>query len=548
MISPAKVFSKANIKLVLGGWALVFPTAFKRRSKRPVGLSLIRPFAVALFSLSLAACGGAGDTRFDTAVGGTNYSAGDIDVSRYVAIGDSLTAGYKDGSLYLDGQLDSLPNILAGLLAEVGGGSFAQPLVSDNLGGLLLLGSPLPGAANQQPRLVLTSVDGNLTPVRQSGTPTTDIADIQVGPFNNLGLPGAKSFHLSAAAYGDISGLAGATANPYFVRFASSSTTSVLADALAQVPTFFSLWIGANDILFYAAAGGTGNDSSTSPAYGLASEDITDPVNVFAPSYTGLVAALRSTGAKGVLINIPAIIDIPFFTTVTFNALPLDDASAAAANAAYAAYNAGLSAALAGLLITQAEADMRTIAFAAGQNAIVIEDENLTDLSGLGLPNYRQASADDFILLPLASTLGSERIPGDPTTLIGIGSPLIDAEVLTADEASEVEAARGAYNTTISGLAAADEHLAFFDVAALLEDLNDGDGISYGTGSVDSTFASGGAFSLDGIHPTARGYAIIANGIIDQLNESFNADLPRADPGTYSEVFFEFPDGFDFSP
>ena len=45
------------------------------------------------------------------------------------------------------------------------------------------------------------------------------------------------------------------TANPYFVRFASSATTSVIADFISQKPTFFSLWIGNNDVLLYALAG-----------------------------------------------------------------------------------------------------------------------------------------------------------------------------------------------------------------------------------------------------------------------------------------------------
>ena len=511
-------------------------------------LRLAKVFSLSALCVGLVACGGAGDTRFDDPVGDNTYSSGDVDLSRYVVIGDSLTAGFKDGSLYLDGQLDSFPNILAGLFAEVDGGEFSQPLVSDNLGGLLLFGNPLPGAIDQLPRLVLTNASGKLAPIRQPGTRTTEISNLQVGPFNNLGVPSARVFHLTAAGYGDIAGLAGGTANPYFARFATSTTTTVVADAVAQAPTFFSLWIGANDILSYASGGGTGNDSTTAPAYGVASGDITDPVNVFAPTYTAIVNALTATGAKGVLINIPAITDIPFFTTVPFNALSFDSATAAAANAAYTAYNAGLASAVSGSLITQLEADSRTISFSSGQNAIVITDERLTDLSGLGLPNYRQATEADFILLPLSSTLGTERTQGDPTTTIGVGSPLLDSEALTAEEVDEIEAARVAYNTTISTLAAADANLALYDAAALLADLNDGDGINYGTGSVDSTFATGGAFSLDGVHPTARGYAIIANGIIDSINTTFNAELPKTDPGNYTEVFFEFPSGFDFSP
>ena len=33
-------------------------------------------------------------------------------------------------------------------------------------------------------------------------------------------------------------------------------------------------------------------------------------------------------------------------------------------------------------------------------------------------------------------------------------------------------------------------------------------------------------FSLDGVHPNARGYAVIANEIIKVINEHYNANLP----------------------
>lgn len=76
-----------------------------------------------------------------------------------------------------------------------------------------------------------------------------------------MGVPGAKSYHLLANGYGSVAGLQTnpPSSNPYFVRFASSDTTSVIADALAQDPTFFTLWIGNNDVLSYATSGGVGN-------------------------------------------------------------------------------------------------------------------------------------------------------------------------------------------------------------------------------------------------------------------------------------------------
>ena len=45
--------------------------------------------------------------------------------------------------------------------------------------------------------------------------------------------------------------------NPYYARFATApGTSTVLGDALAVNPTFFTFWLGNNDILGYAAGGG----------------------------------------------------------------------------------------------------------------------------------------------------------------------------------------------------------------------------------------------------------------------------------------------------
>ena len=66
----------------------------------------------------------------------------------------------------------------------------------------------------------------NTTPVSIDGEPTTIITDVTPGPYNNTGIPGAKSFHLLSDSYGDLTGLSTGTANPYFTRIASSATAS----------------------------------------------------------------------------------------------------------------------------------------------------------------------------------------------------------------------------------------------------------------------------------------------------------------------------------
>ena len=494
-----------------------------------IGLTIV--FAV------VSAC----DADFKNSVGdASNLNSGTADFSKFVSVGDSLTAGYADGALYLTGQENSYPAILAKQFALVGGGSFEQPLVSDNLGGLLFGGVANPSFGN---RLVLDASTTPPSPGPIAGNPTTEVigSGLNGSAFNNMGVPGAKSFHLGAPGYGDAAGLAGGTANPYFVRFASSATTTVITDAAVQQPSFFVLWIGNNDVLSFAASGGAGVDQvgNFDPStYG--STDITDPT-AFAGVYSGLVGALAANPAtKGVLVNVPDVSTIPFFTTVPYNAVPLDQTTADTLNTAFAAYNGGLAAAQGLSLITADEVTQRTITFAAGQNAVLMLDEDLADITAVNpaLVKMRQATANDLVILPTSTKIGTLATPGDPSTAFGVAEPLVDEDVLTEKEIEAINTARIAFNATIKAAADANANLIHVDVAAIMAELNDS-GISFGTGFVESTYATGGAFSLDGVHPTARGYAVISNIIIDAINAGFGATIPKVDPGESTTVFFK---------
>jgi hypothetical protein len=41
------------------------------------------------------------------------------------------------------------------------------------------------------------------------------------------------------------------------------------------------------------------------------------------------------------------------------------------------------------------------------------------------------------------------------------------------------------------------------------------------------------------VHPTARGYAVIANAIVDTINTGFSANVHKVDPATYPTVFLK---------
>lgn len=443
--------------------------------------------------------------------------AGSADFSNFVAVGNSLTAGFTDGALFKAGQNNSFPNILAGKMALIGGAdNFTQPWMNDNNGGLLLGGQKI-----QNQRFYF---DGS-GPALIDGEPTTDLLNAVAGPFRNMGVPGAKSFHLLAKGYGNLAGLATGKANPYFVRMASNPNASVMEDVMAQNPTFFSLWIGNNDVLGYAISGGTGvNQAGNLDPSTYGGSDITDP-NVFAQVYNGLVATLTSGGAKGVVANIPYVTTIPYFTAVPYNPVPLDQATADMLNGAFAPYNGGLLQAESFGMISAAERAARTIHFIEGNNAVTIVDEDLTDLSALGLPSYRHATANDLLVLTSSTFIGST-VGGNPQLINGVSVPLDDKWVLIPGEQEEIKKATDLFNITIKNIANG-AGLAFIDANAMMQQMADG-GFQSGDFTLTSDLVVGGAFSLDGVHLTARGYAAVANEMLKAVDMTYGSNFEVA--------------------
>jgi lysophospholipase L1-like esterase len=465
-----------------------------------------------LVSLAFVACNNDDE---DTTPAEVPVTPGSAVFTKYVALGDSFAAGYSDGALFIKGQGGSYANILSQQFTAAGGGEFKTPLTSDNVGGLLFGGTPNPKFG---PRLAILGFNPDGTP-KIAPVPfasTTEVMAHITGPFNNLGLPGAKSYHLIAPGYGNPAGLSLGTANPYFVRFATAPGTTVLKDATDQNPTFFSLWIGGNDVLGYATTGGDGTDPIT-------------PTATFNFAYDKLVTDLTAKGAKGVVANLPYVSALPFFTTVGFNPLTLGAAQVTALNSAYASYNGGLVAAKNAGLITEAERVQRTINFVVGKNGAVMIDEYLTDITGVnpGLIKLRQTTNKDYIVLSSQGTSAKDHLSAGNGTAV----PLQDRWVLSESEVKELKTATDAYNVTIEATATA-KGLAFVDTRATMAQVST-TGINFGNFNMTSAYVTGGAFSLDGIHPSARGYGLIANIFIDAINVKYGSTLRHVDLSTY---------------
>ena len=506
-----------------------------------------------LVSLTFVACNNNNDTAIvSNSSDGLPLTAGSADFSKYVSLGNSLCAGYSDSGLFKAGQENSYPNILSKQFALVGGGEFKIPYMNDNVGGLLLGGIQIQG-----PRLYLAP--GNIpTPV--SGTTTTEITNILTGPFNNMGVPGAKSFHLLAPNYGNVAGVALGLANPYFVRFASSPSATIIGDAVAQSPTFFSLWIGNNDVLGYATSGGIGVNQlgNVNPAtYG--GNDITDPT-VFASVYSTLLNQLTANGAKGVVANIPFVSSVPFFTTVPTNPIPgLSPAQAGQLNQLFGGINAALAGAgLPSRFVTIVTDDGNPAT--TEKNPLLIIDESLVNIStqitaaliSAGYPaptagylgnlygrarHARNTSGDsDYILLTSRGIIGTNQSGAPaPFNVIGVSNPMQDSRVLTAAENAEIVTATTAFNASIAALASA-KGLAFVDANAILNQVNNGGLVSNGY-TMTSTYVTGNSFSLDGVHPSPKGYALIANKFLEAINAKYGSNFKGVNLGQYQILY-----------
>lgn len=426
-------------------------------------------------------------------------TAGSLDLTRYISVGNSLTAGYADGGLYLAGQQNSYPSIIAKQMAYVNPSlTFSQPLFSASqangsgyikLTGFDANGNPIPA-----------NVTTNLAYVGQATVPgygTVNLMAKYTGAIDNYGVPGIKLLHLTSAFYPNV--------NPFFDRMLSTTspnnTTNYLSLITSKPFTFFTNWLGNNDALGYATGGGGGYTGA---------DALTDQTT-FTQLYTLLVSTLTATGAKGACATIPDVTTIPYFTTVT-PALLLAGAQAAAQKANITPLPAAIyilastdAAATAYSPRAATAADLVTLTFPTALlgKPTVDANNNVTNPYPYGLHPY---------------------------------NPIESKYILDPNEQALVKTAVTGYNTTIKTIAAS-KGLAVFDAFAFLTNLK-ANGLLINGVSLTSNYISGGIFSLDGVHLTPRGYSIVANEYIKVINAQYGSTIPQANVSSYGGVIF----------
>jgi hypothetical protein len=457
---------------------------------------------------------------------------GSADFTSYVAIGNSLTAGFQSGGLANFGIETSYPAILSQQFAKAGGGAFALPLFTDaqkdgsgylKFFGLTSAGSPIilsPGQsttvtpAGQTTARTFTNpaadyklgYTGNRLPSPPFGSGLQELAAFNTSQPDNLGVPGisvlsadataasvtnvvfpAPVLNATARAYGNV--------NNYYQRLlpaADRGTKDYVTFIGQKNPTFFTCWMGNNDVLTYATNGAVIDANNPFSA-------MTDTTN-FGRGYRNIVRTITKNGTvKGVIANIPNVANVPYFTAV------------------------GVPAIIAGIKA----------------NPLIPNAANASLYITTGTGSVREATATDLLTLPSSAVIGSASTPpgGLP---VGVGysatlaNPLPSQYVLDATELAAIQARTTQLNNIIAKTARqykvpVVDMNTFFNSVAL-------GGIAINATSNNAAFVRGNLFSLDGVHPTSRGYAVIANEFIKVINANYNASIPQVNPNEYNAL------------
>jgi lysophospholipase L1-like esterase len=116
-------------------------------------------------------------------------------------------------------------------------------------------------------------------------------------------------------------------------------------------------------------------------------------------------------------------------------------------------------------------------------------------------------------------------------SLAPVNPNLLATDVMPAAFAASVQSYNDQYNTQIAA-AVTKTGAVLVDVHAVYAQIYAGGGYPVNPPKCCSTIFGGGLTSLDGIHPSNTGYAIIANTFIQTIDQAFSLSIPPVNVGT----------------
>lgn len=216
---------------------------------------------------------------------------------RYVALGNSITAGMQNSGMRQDWQKNSYPALIA---KQSGVVDFELPLIAEPG-----IGSSRDANGNPMTPLIYK---GGFTIVAEPLTvnPTSLLLNATLGmPYHNLGVPGATTRDLLYCTSYLNSQSVGNSFFNMILRNPNLGNTTPIQQALLHSPTMVTLWVGNNDILGGVLKGTIVSGTTVTPSSVYAS--LMDMI---------FDSLLNQTQAEIFVANIPLITTIPYVTTV----------------------------------------------------------------------------------------------------------------------------------------------------------------------------------------------------------------------------------------
>lgn len=400
---------------------------------------------------------------------------GTADFSTYVALGGSVTAGMQSGSVFESAQYYNYPSIFT---RAAGITDFEQPLVADP--GMLAID----GSFSQGHLRVVLDANGNPT-IEPTPWDSPDfwmsmLLNVELDrSYNNLAIPLLTADELLWRVHGD-----GNPPNPYLDMFLRSEQTAI-EQAISLNPTFMTLMLGYSEIM-YPATLGSGEPLNSPEEFEASYRAILDQLTESLPHCDFVMLAIPPVAQSA------AFTLQPWYVTDQFSEM-LPDAE-------------GNPIPLLCDCCDLSESDK-----------VYFQAKLKTD-EGVGYPFEQVSLALQFrdgITETEAEDMISEMWPKSGLEV------LAEADFLSIGEFSSLMQATSDYNSIIASLA--DEYNCLFvDVASMFYEADEG--TTYNGWPITGEFL-GGLYSLDGMHPTRYGQAMIAEMLIDVVNEEFGSNL-----------------------
>lgn len=362
-------------------------------------------------------------------------------------IGGRIAAGYQNGGLYRQSQQTAYPNLVA---IQMGLKNFNSPLFDIPEGN----GTGYKILKETKPYPILQEVTNNLAFTNDK----KEILKPFQGTFSNYAIPDVDFITMGQPLeYMKNNGVLTANERIRFAKFADRLFKDKQNDNLVKIAKeskadFAILEVGIEDYLNQLTEG---RNVTLMPI--LARETHND------------FEIIKSFSGKGVIINVPDLLDFPFFHFYSYDKL----SALYGKKELYAHYY----------------------------------NINTTNISPKAL------------FLPTKNTDALFR--GQSERGLSFGNPLEDEDILTEEELITPEI----YNSKLANYAKS-QKLALVDLYSLYKKILSGEYRSADGLLIDPNYETGNFFSVDGLTPTAIGQAVIANEIIKVLNAQYGSLIP----------------------